>query len=141
VRVLRRGVDATGGVGLRSELTRALRERSHLEEALRLVTEGPREDVASPARVAVALALHKGGRFEQAARLFEDEFDREPSPALAYDAACGWARAGRHQEALVWLGRAVEAGYQDGGHLDADPDLDPIRGVPAYQELRRKVSP
>jgi Zn-dependent protease len=137
--ILRHGLAATGGSGLRSELTRALIERGRVDEALRLVTESAPEEVASPARVAVALALHEEERYQEAARLFGEEFARRPSPALAYDAACGWARAGRHQDALIWLGRAVEAGYSDRRHLDADPDLDAIREVPAFQELRRRI--
>lgn len=66
---------------------------------------------------------------------------RGRSFSLAYDAACGWARAGRHQDALTWLAKAVKAGFSDRGHLDADPDLDLIREASAFQELRRKISP
>lgn len=132
---------SVSGAGLRSELARALLETGRLDEAVSLVTAASPDGMTSPARLAVALALHGQERFAEAARLFGDEFHRRPSPSLAYDAACACARAGRHEEALAWLARAVEAGFSDRGHLDADGDLDAIRQTPAFQDLRRRISP
>lgn len=37
--------------------------------------------------------------------------------------------------AVEWLRKAVAAGYRDRAHLDADPDLAPLRGRPDFRAL------
>ena len=66
--------------------------------------------------------------------------------ALAVVALCG-AAAGSdqalkdkyHAQAIESLTLAISAGYRNLQTLNKDPDLDPIRDLPAFQALFRKV--
>ena len=55
-----------------------------------------------------------------------------------YNLACGLARQAATREAIEELGRALDFGYDDFGHLDNDPDLDSLRKLPAYRKLVRQ---
>lgn len=55
-----------------------------------------------------------------------------------YNLACSLARGGSRRQAIEELARAIEHGYDDFGHLEVDPDLDSIRGEPAYKALMRR---
>ncbi|HEV2972035.1 MAG TPA: hypothetical protein VGY55_18825 [Pirellulales bacterium] len=55
-----------------------------------------------------------------------------------YNLACSLAMQGVPRQAIEELGRAIEYGYDDFGHLEVDPDLDSLRKLPAYQELLRQ---
>ena len=48
------------------------------------------------------------------------------------------ARQAATREAIEELGRAIECGYADFGHLEIDPDLDSLRKLPAYRKLMRQ---
>ena len=55
-----------------------------------------------------------------------------------YNLACDLARQAATCEAIEELGRAIDFGYDDFGHLDIDPDLDSLRKLPAYRKLMRQ---
>ncbi len=58
------------------------------------------------------------------------------SPSVPYNRACVLARAGRKAEALAPLGRALElAPSPYAMFARTDPDLDALRGDPAFEEL------
>ncbi len=62
-----------------------------------------------------------------------------PHDSLAhYNLACSLARRAATREAVAELGRAIECGYDDFGHLEIDPDLDSLRKLPAYRKLMRQ---
>jgi Zn-dependent protease len=84
-------------------------------------------------------ALFDAGRFEDAARAGELGFDKTRDPDLAYNIACSLARAGKPGDALGWLGKAVEAGYRDGAHLDGDADLAKVRELGGFGDIRAKL--
>ncbi len=84
-------------------------------------------------------SLFHAGRFDLATDLHERLFARVGDPEAAYNAACSHARAGRLEAALGWLERAVDAGYEDGGFLDDDHDLDAIRSLPGFAGVRAKI--
>ena len=59
-----------------------------------------------------------------------------PDDFLArYNLACSLARAGRPDEAIDSLTRAILLGYDDLAHLETDPDLESLHGHPDFQEL------
>jgi tetratricopeptide (TPR) repeat protein len=65
-----------------------------------------------------------------------------PESTLApYNIACAHARAGRADEALCWLEKAVVAGFLDEignlDHIAVDPDLTSLRHLPRFRRLRR----
>jgi len=56
-------------------------------------------------------------------------------PEDLYNLACIQAMRGSTQEALEYLGRALDAGLPDPTIIETDPDLDPIRDTRAFREL------
>jgi predicted Zn-dependent protease len=62
--------------------------------------------------------------------------DLLPNDFLArYNLACSLARAGRSDEAIDSLSRAILLGYDDLAHMEADPDLESLRNHPDFQAL------
>jgi tetratricopeptide (TPR) repeat protein len=60
----------------------------------------------------------------------------EPERAdIAYMAACTHSLCGDTDKALDLLETAVRKGYQDLWWARADPDLDPLRGIPRFNEI------
>lgn len=57
---------------------------------------------------------------------------------VRYNLACSLAQTAALQEAILQLRRALELGYHDFDHLDSDPDIDPLRAAPEYQQLVRE---
>ncbi|MHB8862866.1 MAG: TPR end-of-group domain-containing protein [Pirellulaceae bacterium] len=58
---------------------------------------------------------------------------------LHYNLACCLARLGKHDAALTALEQAVTAGWADAKKSQADPDLEPLRSLPGFQELLKKM--
>jgi len=84
-------------------------------------------------------AVFHSEHFEQAAALGAALFDRFGVGNDAYNTACSLSRAGRPDEALRWLERAIDAGYDDLAHLEADDDLAEARARPGYPELAERL--
>jgi tetratricopeptide (TPR) repeat protein len=62
-------------------------------------------------------------------------------PLALYNLACAEARLGHTDVAMKALTRAVEQGrYTDAEHMQADPDLDNLRGLPEYQALIARIT-
>jgi hypothetical protein len=55
-----------------------------------------------------------------------------PDAGIAYDHACCLALAGRKDDALARLRAAMDAGFQDLAHLEADPDLVSLHDDPRW---------
>lgn len=60
---------------------------------------------------------------------------KDDRPGVWYNLACARARTGSPRQALEALSRAVDEGYHDLGHLEADPDLASLRKDPQYREI------
>lgn len=58
-----------------------------------------------------------------------------PSAALALD----YAKLGEKEKALTWLERAYEAHTRDLIYLNVEPQYDPIRDDPRFQEVVRRI--
>jgi len=56
-----------------------------------------------------------------------------------YNMACAYALQGRTGLALRYLEIAALNGYATADGIDADPDLEPLRGLAPYQSLRRRL--
>jgi Zn-dependent protease len=86
-------------------------------------------------------SLHAAGLFQEASvvneRLFLD--GRVDRGVAAYNRACNLARMGAPEEAVTWLRRAVGSGFSDTNLLDQDPDLDPLRAMEGFRELRSEM--
>lgn len=61
--------------------------------------------------------------------------------AVLYNAACGYAKAGKFDGALDLLDRAVGKGRGYRAWIDTDPDLDPLRASPRYRQILARLPP
>jgi adenylate cyclase len=119
-------------LGLKEE---AERSRSHLIEMMPLHLLRNPDD--SRARLFFAIALTEVGRREEAAREGDLASEFSPDdPLILYNLACLFCGLGENEKALGALRGAVVAGYRDFGWMDHDPDLAPLRDVPAFLELK-----
>jgi hypothetical protein len=80
--------------------------------------------------------LYDAGDYAQAADRGRELLAGDPPyPALFYNVACCESLAGRKDEAIAHLRRAIELSDQARPYLAHDSDLDPIRDEPAFREL------
>lgn len=81
-----------------------------------------------------AAAPHvEAGEWDAAIRLYEETLAERPDhPALLYNLACTEARAGRADEALAHLRRAVEVEPDFAGAAADDPDFESIRSLEGF---------
>jgi hypothetical protein len=71
--------------------------------------------------------------FRQAAPILKS------SPWGHYNLACGYARCDRKEDALRELAAAVQIGFDNPAHLEADPDLKPLRDDARFTRLLEDV--
>ena len=84
----------------------------------------------------LAELVSKKGLVDRAAELDAKVVELLPDDCLArYNLACSLARAGRPDEAIDSLSKAILLGYDDLAHMDVDPDLDSLRDLPEYRAL------
>ncbi|MCO5171898.1 MAG: PDZ domain-containing protein [Planctomycetes bacterium] len=95
---------------------------------------------ADPARVRTlhreASRKHQAKDYQGALGLYLELLTFAPDDATAlYNAACAYSLLGSRPEAVVFLERAVAAGFTDFAHIRSDTDLDPLRAEPGYLRL------
>lgn len=118
----------------------AVEETHAFERALELFRTHP--DALSPtAAHKLQGAAFQAGDFDAACRLGELLYERASDPLAAFNVACCVARLGRPEDALRWLDRAREAGFEDLEVLDGDEDLDAVRALPGWAETRARFEP
>ena len=107
----------------------------------------PRGRAADPSTVlAVQTVAFQSGAARESAEIGEAflQGDRVGAagdlPALiAYNAACGWAKAGELPRGLQAFRRAADLGYADLTSVDSDDDIAPLRPLPGYDEARQQI--
>jgi len=101
--------------------------------------KGPHDEEEASELFDEALEAHQRKDFDASVRLFKRiyyQFPKEPIGATsAYNVACGYALAGKKDEALDWLEIALAAGFRKIDHLRKDPDLDSLRQEKRYRRL------
>jgi Zn-dependent protease len=107
-------------------------------QALRL----PGVDVAAAFSCAERTLFIRGA-YSEAAAMGEAALAHVPSPTVAYDAACAFARAHNPHDAVRLLHRARELGFRDAAYAATDEDLATLHGHPAFEawltELRQSA--
>lgn len=63
------------------------------------------------------------------------------NPNAYYNLACSLALKKRSSEAINNLQKAISLGYSDFDWLMQDPDLENLKGLPAFQKLLSRHSP
>ena len=117
----------------------------------RLQSVGDRAMAAIERRLALdpsdGRALHLGAVL--AARLGQETKSRDWAAraliarpgafATAYNLACAYSLLGDHEQALQMLDAAVESGRGNLGWIEHDPDFDPLRGKPRFDEIVNRL--
>jgi beta-lactamase regulating signal transducer with metallopeptidase domain/tetratricopeptide (TPR) repeat protein len=87
-----------------------------------------------------ASKLHAQERWAEAAASFEEAADAGYHVGTSlYNAACGHARMGDAAAAVDLLERAIDAGFDNLGHMMKDSDLDPIRRDAAFRSMIERL--
>ncbi len=82
----------------------------------------------------------QSGKYEQAVKTFKQAAELMPlSPTPIYNTACAYSLMGKKKEAIKYLKKAVEMGFEDVEHIQKDTDLDPIRSEKEFKELIAKL--
>jgi tetratricopeptide (TPR) repeat protein len=94
-----------------------------------------RGDSVEVLRILAELVSRKG-LVHRAVELDSRLVELQPDDFLArYNLACSLARAGRADEAIDALSRAILLGYDDLAHMESDPDLESLRDHPDFRAL------
>ena len=79
------------------------------------------------------------GDYPEALRLDRKLTERFPQDHVArYNLACSLAMTGQIGQAISALAKAIDLGYADFAHIEADSDLDVLRDEPSFNELLRR---
>jgi len=80
------------------------------------------------------------GDFESAIPVFEEQYELGYTTTFAsYNVSCCYARLGETEDALVWLRKSIESGYNNADAMEADPDLESLRDDSRFQAMMREV--
>jgi tetratricopeptide (TPR) repeat protein len=117
-----------------------MRCEKQLEEARKLAGSfaWPREGEREAAMGEIDWAE---GRFAEAAALYQRAFELSGRAGDAYRAAQSHARAGERSEALEWLRRALDAGFEGRERIASDPELGLLRSDPELAVLLARPPP
>ncbi len=78
-------------------------------------------------------AAHQAKNYERAIDIGEKWTSLKPKDdGAAYNLACAYAMNGDTEDAVKWLNKSVENGWDDAQHIKLDSDLDSIRESPGY---------
>jgi len=80
------------------------------------------------------------GRIVEGLKVDERLARLEPqNPLVFYNLACSYSLSGEIDHAANALEKALQLGYRDFDWLARDPDLKPLRGHAAFDDLKAKI--
>jgi tetratricopeptide (TPR) repeat protein len=80
------------------------------------------------------------GRIMEGLKVDERRARLEPgNPLVFYNLACSYSLSGVIDQAANALEKALQLGYRDFDWLAKDPDLKPLRGHAAFDDLKAKI--
>jgi len=79
--------------------------------------------------------LYEAGRYAEAADRGREVLEAVPHPRVFYNVACCESLAGRTAEAIEHLRQAIEGWEGCREMAKQEPDFEPIRDEPAFQDL------
>jgi tetratricopeptide (TPR) repeat protein len=111
------------------------------EKARRRFLEATRADPGVPeAYNGVGVTYRMRNDLAEALLWYKKALAADPDFGDAYyNMACVYALQGRTGLALRYLEIAALNGYATADGIDADPDLEPLRGLARYQSLRQRL--
>ena len=101
------------------------------------VFAAPQNDLAAQIVMQEVMGLAAAGRMDDARTRLETAVEKAEVPVAfgRYNLACLHCARKDSAAALDALAAAVAAGFDDVGTLANDPDLEPLRGLPRFQEI------
>lgn len=103
-------------------LTKEEKQEAKRKDARKLAEEG--------------LSHLNSNELSEAEQSFAQALKADPTYENAwYNLACTYARMGKLEGAEEAFGYAIQAGYDDFEHAEADKDFDPLRDRPGFQRL------
>jgi tetratricopeptide (TPR) repeat protein len=107
------------------------------QEARRTETEPPREGEEWFAR---GYQMHNSDRYQEAIQAFMRAVALDYRTATAmYNIACGYSLLNDKENALIWLQRSLESGFDSSDLVAEDSDLDPLRTDARFQKIMLTV--
>ena len=102
---------------------------------------GDRSATGPHAATSLQNHLHYAKQYEAAARVGEliHSDGRASKAQTAFETACSWAQAGDADRGLDWLRQAVADGFTAASMINGEPDLAPVRALPAFDALRARL--
>jgi hypothetical protein len=79
--------------------------------------------------------LYEAGRYAEAADRGREVLEATPHPRVFFNVACCESLAGRTTDAIEHLRQAIDLWEGCRAMAEQEPDFDPIRNEPAFQEL------
>jgi Zn-dependent protease len=113
----------------------ALSVAGRLQEASALIASQQNPEYAAASYVALQTIAFHSGEYDLSSEAGRQALERKKEPTVAYNIACAEARAGRADEALAWVERAVEMGYRDVDAMVSDSDLETLRSRPEFEAI------
>ena len=84
--------------------------------------------------------LHTQDQFDDARAAFLRSIQLGTKvPESSYNIACGYALQNDRENALVWLQKAIAAGYDSRDHMNDDSDLDRLRTDPRFVQIMKSL--
>ena len=81
-------------------------------------------------------ALHYSSEHARAIQAFEQAIHfGYRKPTSLYNIACAHAMMGNRNAAFEWLGKSVDAGFDVGGYINGNQDLDSLRSDPRFKRF------
>jgi len=97
------------------------------------------EDAVALNKEAVMAA--QDGDHAKALELILKAHEADPADSVVmYNMSCFYCLTGSKEEALKWLGNAVDGGFNNPKLISADPDLKDLRGDPRYEAALAKAT-
>ncbi|MBI3267714.1 MAG: PDZ domain-containing protein [Planctomycetes bacterium] len=91
-----------------------------------------------------ALELHKAGKFADSVVAFQKIAWKQKDSALGvtalYNAACGYARMNKLDDAFAWLEKAIDHGFVRPDEIKADEDFESLRADARFKKLLTKAA-
>jgi uncharacterized membrane-anchored protein len=113
----------------------ALSLAGRLQEASALIASQQNPKYAAASYGALQIAAFHSGDYDLSSEAGRQALERTKEPTIAYNIACAEARAGRADEALAWIERAVEMGYRNVDAMVSDSDLETLRSRPEFKAV------
>lgn len=74
-------------------------------------------------------------KLEEAVASFTEASRLKPDGFVEYHTACAYARTGDKEQALAYLNRLVESGYDSPEQIKDDPDFEELKSDPRFEPL------